>query len=189
MEITAEGRWLRVKAKKLVMTSLATVLLLSLVVTPALADPARGRIVENPRKHIVRNSVFSDIGTWTQVAGWVTFACQSVEGFQYSVAVKGLAPGTTYDVRAEALFVVDPDGPGPIPPTPTSDGGSVYALGSITANGEGEGEVEGLITLPASHPFLPFGMYGWEIVVSDGVDVLRTAPFDPIDFQVFPSWP
>ena len=76
---------------------------------------------------------------------------------------------------------------------PTSDGpGVVYSLGSITTDGEGEGEVEGLIILPATHAFLPFGLYNWEIVVKNSMGVvvlLRTAPFDPIDFLVYPAWP
>ena len=176
------------KAKKLMFALLGAVLLVSLIATPALANPAYGLIKANARKHIVRNWLFSDIGAWTQVGGHVTFACQSVEGFQYSVAVKGLTPGSVYTVEAVSLDEAwTPDGN-----LPTSDGEDVvYSLGSITTDGEGEGEVEGLIPLSPTHPFLPFGFYGWEIVVKDsnGSEVLRTAPSDPIDFQVFPAWP
>jgi hypothetical protein len=167
------------------------VLLLSLILVPVLAYPPEyGLLKENKRKHIVRNYL---VDSDEIVSGHIVFACQSVEGFQYSVAVRGLQPGTTYNVRAESMALVHL--PPPIGVVPSSDGGgNTYLLGSITTDGEGEGEVSGLITLPASHLFLPFGLYGWEIKVADqsSNDVLWTIPigpgFDPIDFVVFPSW-
>ena len=169
------------------------VLSLSTILVQAYADPDYGLIKANKRKHIVRNYLIDSFG---EVSGYVVFACQSVEGFQYSVSVKGLQPSTTYNVRAESMALVY------LPPpddtwVPTSDGGgNTYILGSIITDGDGEGEVSGLYTLSASHLFLPFGLYGWEIKVAPqvGADMLWTIPpvgedhGDPIDFQVFPSW-
>ena len=68
---------------------------------------------ENPRKHIVRNWLYTGAG-FGDVSGWVTFSCQSVEGYQYSVAVRDLDPTTTYTVQAvslaDAFAGFDPDG-------------------------------------------------------------------------------
>ena len=177
------------KTKKF-MLGLSVILIASLLVVAVFADPSGGRIVglreENPRKHIVRNWLHAGAGTGG-VSGWVTFACQSVEGFQYSVAVRDLDPTTTYTVQAVSLeFAFTPDGP-----MPTSDGpGNTYALGTINTNGEGEGEVTDLLPLPATHAFLPFGLYASEIQVLDSGNnvILTTSPADPIDFQVFPGW-
>ena len=175
--------------KKLILGLIMVVLFVFSFVVPAFAYPPKyGLIKANKRKHIVRNYLYDSAG---DVSGWVTFACQSVEGFQYSVAVRGLSLGTNYTVRAESLADVFVPGIGLVP---TTDGsGNTYSLGTIMTNGEGEGEVDdGLIPLPATHPSLPFGLYGWEIKVADtttGVDVLWTIPADPIDFVVFPAWP
>jgi len=134
------------------------VLFLSLVavtvIVPVLAYPPQyGLITANNNKHIVRNYLYDNNGL---VSAWITFACQSVEGFQYSVTVRGLSPGTTYSVRAESLTSVFVPEIGWLP---TSDGaGNTYSLGTITVNGEGKGEVSGLIPLPATHPFLPLGL-------------------------------
>ena len=162
------------------------------LVVPAFAnpDPTRRLLVVNKRTHIVRNFLFDNSGV---ISGWITFACQSVEGFQYSVAVRDLSPTTTYTVQAmslaEAFGGLDPDG-NPIF-LPTSDGaGNLYALGTINTNGEGEGEVTGLVPLSSNHAFLPFGLYAFEIQVLDSTDtvILATSPLDPIDFQVFSEW-
>lgn len=189
--------------RKVLLALLAALILLLVPVSAVLADPKYGLIKANRRKHIVRNWLYDssypggfdpqnppsyrDLG----VSGSVTFACQSVEGFQYSVAVKGLASGTTYDVRAVSLATAFLPEPPAGADQPTSDGGgNTYPLGTITTNGQGEGEVTGLVPLPATHYFLPFGWYGWEIKVADaGEDVLWTIPEDPIDFVVFPEWP
>lgn len=175
--------------KKLIIALIMVVLFVPLFVVPAFAYPPKyGLIKANKRKHIVRNYLYDSAG---DVSGWVTFACQSVEGFQYSIAVRGLSPRTTYTVRAESLPTAYL--PPPVNATlPTSDGpGNTYSLGTIKTNGEGEGEVTGLIPLSSWHPFLPFGLYNWEIRVADpiGTDVLWTIPADPIDFVVFPAWP
>ena len=164
------------------------VLSLSTILVQAYADPDYGLIKANKRKHIVRNYLIDDVG---DVSGYVVFACQSVEGFQYSVSVKGLDPFTAYTVRAESLSALW----APFPPffgwTPTSDGGgNTHSLGVINTNGEGEGEVSDLV------PLLP-GMYNFEIIVADpdGIDVLWTIPCipyvvpgDSVDFFVLPSW-
>ncbi len=184
------------KTKKL-MLGLSVILIASLLVVAVFADPRGGRIVglreENPRKHIVRNWLRTGAG-FGDVSGWVTFACQSVEGFQYSIAVRDLDPTTTYTVQAvslaEAFAGIDPDTGLPIM-LPTSDGpGIIYPLGTINTDGEGEGEVTGLVPLPSTG-FLGFGLYAFQIEVRDSTDtvILVTHPFDPIDFQVFPSWP
>ncbi len=177
------------KTKKL-MLGLSVILIASLLVVAVFADPSGGRIVgdKNPRKHIVRNWLHAGAGTGA-VSGWVTFACQSVEGFQYSIAVRDLDPTTTYTVQAYSLeFAFTPGGP-----MPTSDGlGNTYSLGTINTDGEGEGEVTGEVPLPATHGGgLPFGLYAFEIQVLDSGDnvILATSPADPIDFQVFPGWP
>ena len=121
----------------------------------------------------------------------MTFACQSLDGLEYSVSVKGLDPSTTYTVRAESLSALW----APFPPffgwIPTSDGGgNTHSLGAINTNREGEGEVSDLV------PLLP-GIYNFEIIVADpdGIDVLWTIPCipyvvlgDSVDFFVLPSW-
>ena len=163
-----------------------TTLAICSIITPVYAHPPQyGLIKANQRKHIVRNYLFDSSDA---VSGWVTFACQSVEGFQYSVAVRDLSPTTTYTVQAVSLATAET----PYGPQPTSDGaGVIYPLGILLTNGEGEGEVTGLIPLPATHAVLPFGLYGWDIQVIDTSNnvVLSTLPADPIDFQVFPAWP
>jgi hypothetical protein len=107
------------------------VIFLSTILVQAYADPKYGLIKANKRKHIVRNYL---IDSDEEVSGYIVFACQSVEGFQYSVSVKGLQPGTTYNVRAESMALVY------LPPpddtwVPTSDGGgNTYLLGSARAH-------------------------------------------------------
>lgn len=97
------------------------------------------------------------------------------------MAVRGLSPSTTYTVRAESLAKAFVPGIGIV--NITDGANNTYSLGSIITNGEGEGEVDdGLIPLPATHPFLPFGLYGWEIKVVDtttGADVLIYSPIPP----------
>ncbi len=184
------------KTKKLTL-GLSVILITSLFAVAVFANPRGGRIVglreENPRKHIVRNWLRTGAG-FGDVSGWVTFACQSVEGFEYSVAVRDLNPTTTYTVQAvslaEAFAGLDPDN-NPIF-LPTSDGpGNIYPLGTINTDREGEGEATGDYPLPSTHAFLPFGLYAFEIQVLDSGDnvILSTSPLDPIDFQVFAEWP
>lgn len=180
------------RRRKILLALLGVMLLLLVPLSTAFADPEYGRITGrddptdkgNPQKHIVRNFIY---GSGDDI-GWVTFACQSVEGFQYSVAVKGLASRTTYDVQAVSLG--------------GSDGapGVIYPLGTIRTNGKGEGEVRGLVPLPlAGHflvgpipPFLPVPayVYNWDIQVVDaaGVVVLSSPAIDPVDFVVFDAW-
>lgn len=168
---------------------LLLVLLVSSFVADAYADPKYGLIKDTGKKHIVRNWLYNNLA---DISGSVTFACQSLEGFEYSVSVKGLSPRTTYSVQAESLEAAFR----PFPPfngwVATSDGdGQTYSLGNIRTNRNGEGEVSGLFSLPP-------GIYNWEIKVDDpdGIEVLRTiqcipysVPGDPIDFDVFPEWP
>ena len=173
------------------MLSFIALLLAASILVPVFAKqpPEYGLIKANKRKHIVRNYLYDGL----TVSGWVTFICQSTEGFQYSVAVRDLDPTTMYTVRALSLAAafagLDPDG-NPIFLL-TSDGpGNYYPLGTISTNGEGEGEVTGLVSLPATHAILPFGLYAFEIQVLDSAGiVLVTISPDPIDFQVFPGWP
>jgi len=177
------------------MTGLIVVFFIAAITIPVFAKlpPEYGLIKANKRKHIVRNYLYDSND---DVSAWITFVCQSVEGFQYSVAVRGLSPSTTYTVRGVSLGLITIPNPAPPPPpmitVPTSDvAGTTYSLGSITTNGEGEGEVSGMISLPAWHPFIPgIGLYAWEIRVADlgTTDVLWTIPADPIDFIVFESW-
>jgi hypothetical protein len=176
------------KAKGLITALLGAVLLLSLIATPALADPPAYQEDPNPpwwsggHKAIVTDPLVGATGS-----GYVRFLCQSQQGFEYSIGIKGLERDT-YTVKANALFIVDPDGPGPAPALPTSDGGATYTLGSIRTHRDGDGELEGTVNLPATHPFLPFGLYGWEVTVEDSTStvVLATLNIDPADFQVFP---
>jgi hypothetical protein len=104
------------KAKRLMMALLGAVLLLSLVATPALADPPPYQEDPNPpwwsggHKAIVTDSLVGATGN-----GYVRFLCQSQQGFEYSVGVHGLSKGK-YTVKAVSLgFMVDPPG------WPTSD--------------------------------------------------------------------
>ncbi len=80
---------------------------------------------------------------------------------------KGLTPGASYNVKAYPL-------------SESSDYGSTpYVLGTLTANGEGEGEIHGFLDLPG-----PAG-YEWEVTVeSAGVVVLQTHPMDAAGFFV-----
>lgn len=174
----------------------------SLVASVFAYPPQYGLIKANKRKHIVRNYLYDDPAALpypdTMPSGWITFACQSVEGFQYSVAVRDLLPTTAYTVQAVSLATIFVPGAGPVP---TSDGsGIVYPLGIINTNGEGEGEVTGLVSLPLiGHTFYPpFAfppvggwLYDWEIQVLDSSSniVLETITADPIDFLIYPAWP
>ncbi|HLC29576.1 MAG TPA: hypothetical protein VJM51_02200 [Dehalococcoidia bacterium] len=181
--------------RKVSVALLTAILLATLVPSPALANPPEGAITENPRKTIVRDPL-APTGADPDALGWVTFACESVEGFQYSISVKGLVPNATYTVSAVAqplAFV-------PVPPffLPTSDFPASYALGTVHTNGKGEGKLDnGLILLPATHPFLPFGLYEWAVEVKDSsaTTVLVPGPdlfFGGTDyngFQVFTKWP
>lgn len=89
---------------KVLLALLGAMIVLLVPVSAVLADPGDGlNTPNNPRKHIVRDSLYDSDNVRS---GWVAFACESVEGFQYSVAVKGLTPHTTYDVRAESLATV-----------------------------------------------------------------------------------
>lgn len=183
---SVNAKKLKMMSKKL-MLGLVALLFVSSIVGQAFADPELGLVTSNKRKNIVRDPLVNSGGA---TSGWVTFPCQSLEGFQYSVAVKGLSSHTTYEVWALSLPAVY------VPELstwlPTSDGGGVwYALGIIHTNGKGEGEVTGLIPLPATHLFLPFGLYGWVIIVFDPteVPVLWSPLDDPVDFAVFPAWP
>lgn len=106
--------------------------------------------------------------------GWVIYVCTSDRpqnnptGFDYSVTAKGLTPGNTYDVKA-------------YPEPGSSDYGVVtsYTLGTLTADGDGEGEVSGFYDLAG-----PAG-YHWEITVeSAGIVILQTHPADGAGFFV-----
>ena len=181
------------KAKKLMLALLGAALLTSLVATPALADPPT-RVLNNPPKWTgghraqVTDLLIPALGSPEPTAsGYVRFACQSKQGFEYSIGVKGLTGGT-YTVWANPLPLAYPPG---MPPTPTSDAGSPpYWLGVINPSADGDGEIDdGLVPLPATHPFsLPFGLYNWQIVVknSGGTVVLEITPGDEAEFVVFP---
>ena len=176
------------KLKNLALGALAAVLFSTLVMTPALANPPEGAVTENTRKTIVRDPL-GPTGVDPDALGWVTFACESVEGFQYSVSVKGLVPNATYTLEAISL----PSAWTPFGVLPSSDfpAGALYPLGTIHTNGKGEGKLnEGLLPLPATHLFLPFGLYEFVVVVKDssGTAVLD-GWIDPNGFQVFSSWP
>ncbi len=175
------------KYKGNVLLALLVAMTLLLAPVAALADPPGGLITANPKKNIVRDPLIDSAG---DRSGWVTFACQSLEGLQCSAAVKDLDPRTTYDVRAESLGDVFLPVPLPGALLLTRDGDRVeYSLGTITTNGEGEGEVTGLVSLLGVHDFLPFGLYNWEIIVADATgDVLWTMSDDSVDFLVFWAW-
>jgi hypothetical protein len=179
------------KAKRLMMALLGAVLLLSLVATPALAAPPGYQEDPNPpwwsggHKAIVTDSLVGATGN-----GYVRFLCQSQQGFEYSVGVYELSKGK-YTVKAVSLpSMVDP------PYWPTSDGdGVTYPLGTINVKPSGDGEVEGIVSLPLlGHspleisPGIYIYPYEWKIIVedSDGNIVLATLPEDPAGFAVFP---
>lgn len=73
--------------------------------------------------------------------GSVTFWCQSQVGFQYHVAMAGLAPNSTYTVR----YVTQPEEPGSqVDPT-----GPSGTLGKVHTDSAGAGSVNGVVRLPA----------------------------------------
>lgn len=131
--------------------------------------------------------------TGGSATGFITFVCESQEGFEYSVDVKGLAPGT-YQVTGIPLANEPEWTPGGIILVTSVDYGLYPSLliGTVNVNGTGEGEVEGVVGLPP-------GGYLWEIDVVDpaGVVILRTIrtsdpgvppgfPGDHVGFFVYP---
>ena len=184
--------------KKLIVAVFGVLLLVSLVATPALADPgtfvfknAPKWVGEQDHRAMVTDPLVSTSGGTE--SGYTRFPCQSKEGFEYSIGVHGLAAHTTYTVRAISRALAFEPGYGLLP---TSDGpGIVYPLGTIRTGVDGDGEVSGLVPLAATHPFLPFGLYEWDIQVIDAsANVVLQNPIgvpgspddDPVGLQVFP---
>jgi hypothetical protein len=173
--------------KKLISILLGAILLVSLIPSTVLADPPPYQPGNPPGWFPFPKNHVTDPLVGTTGSGYIRFLCQSKQGFEYSVGIKGLTPGSTYSVEALSLpTILLPPGT----PVPTSDGsGVLYALGSITTDGEGEGELDdGLISLPSTNPFLPFGAYNWVIRVKDstGTIVLQSVAGDEADFIVIP---
>lgn len=176
---------------KLASVILGALLLLSLVSPVALADPGTF-VFKNPPKWagghraMVTDPLVSTSGG--PEYGYVRFPCQSKEGFEYSIGVKGLASNMEYTVQAASRGELIDPGTGLI--LPTSDGaGNIYPLGIMKTGKDGDGEVSGLVALPATHPLgLPFGIYEWDIQVLDssGAVVLQSSEDDPVGLQVFP---
>lgn len=104
-----------------------------------------------------------------EVGGWVTFECETQEGFVYSIDVKGLDPDTMYDIVAFDVFSL-----------------TIVDLGDILTDGDGEGEIEGIIGLDP-------GFYVYAISVNlDGTPILQTLPpntfYDPaLDDFIIPT--
>ncbi|MFQ5759327.1 MAG: hypothetical protein ACE5IF_06585 [Candidatus Bathyarchaeia archaeon] len=89
-----------------------------------------------------------------ELGGWVTFICESQEGFEYSIDVKGLDPRTMYDVVAFDVFSA-----------------TLVDLGDISTDKDGEGEIEGVIE------GLSPGFYVYAISVNlEGTPILQTLP-------------
>jgi hypothetical protein len=182
--------------KKVLSAVLGAILLTTLFVSPVLANPPWYDGPGGPDDKDLQTTPWApfhralatdglvDI-TGGDASGFVVFVCQSQEGFDYSVDVKGLAKGT-YEVKAIPL-VDEPEfdfsGGFPFPVIlVTSDdvGHGPYDLGSVTIGGKNEGQVEGVVGLDP-------GEYIWQIVVVDsgGTTILSTIPSQPAN----PDWP
>lgn len=166
------------------------IVLLVSFAAPVSADPGTFVFPHPPKwsgghRAMVTDPLVSTVGGAEY--GYVRFPCQSKQGFEYSIGIKGLAPHSTYYLAAVSLPFAYPPGSGPVP---TSDGGGrLYRLGTIRTGADGDGELDnGLVVLPATHPFLPFGLYNWEIRVRDssGTVVLHSPADDTVELQVFP---
>jgi hypothetical protein len=183
--------------KRVLSAALGAILLMSLSVSPVLADPPwyngpdGGYSAKEQHappwtdEKVKATDGLIDV-TGGNASGFVSFVCESQEGFDFSVDAKGLARGT-YDVIAIPL-VDEPEWLFDGTPFPwpviwvTSDDAAhgPYDLGSITIGGENEGELEGVLSLDP-------GEYYYQIVVVDsaGTTILSTIPSLPAN----PDWP
>ncbi len=100
-----------------------------------------------------------------ELGGWVTFMCESQEGFDYSIDVKGLDPKTKYDVSAFDVLSL-----------------TMVDLGDISTDKDGEGEIEGVIGLDP-------GFYVYAISVNlDGTPILQTLSPNTFYDPDLPDW-
>ena len=169
--------------KRLIVAVFGVLLLVSLIATPALADPGTFVFPHPPpwtggHRAMVTDPLVSPDGG--AAYGYVRFSCQSKQGFEYSVGVHGLVPRSTYTVIAISQATIFIPGVGEIP---TTDGaGHEYSLGTIKTGADGSGEInDGLVSLTP-------GVYNWVTTVKDSSDnvVLQSPAEDTNDFQVFP---
>jgi hypothetical protein len=177
-----------IEMKKVILLVLGTILLTTLVASPVLADPPWYNGVPGgyaakeqnappwTEEKVKATDALVDM-TGGSASGFVSFVCETQEGFDYSVDVKGLATGQ-YDVIAIPLEDEPefdfPNFPAVIFLTSDDAAHGPYDLGSINIGGKGEGELEGVVSLPP-------GFYLWQIVVVDSGDVtvLSTLPSGP----------
>jgi hypothetical protein len=103
-------------------------------------------------RHVVTDGLSAPDGSVT-MTGSVTFWCQSQVGFQYHIAVQGLAPRSSYTVR----YVTQAEEPGSeIDPT-----GPSGVLGTMHTDAKGTGGLNGTLKLPS-------GFYSFAVQVVDG---------------------
>ncbi len=185
--------------KKAISVLFGAILLMTLFASPVLANPPWYDGPGGPdAKHIQttpwephHRSIATDgliDPTGGSASGFIVFLCESQEGFEYSVNVKGLAAGN-YEVRGIPLQN-EPEWDEilgfPNVALATSSDWGAYAYKVIdTIAVSSEGEVEGVVSS------LPPGGYLWQIDVVDlssGTVVLTTIPSGPpIPFT--PWWP
>lgn len=111
-------------------------------------------------RHVVTDSLAATTDGGA-TSGSVTFWCQSQVGFQYHVALAGLAPSSVYTVRyvtqAEAPGAeIDPSGPSGV-------------LGTVRTDRTGAGSLDGALPLPA-------GEYSFALQVVDGNGTVLLEP-------------